>query len=303
MDNTIFDDVFRTILEKMPYLAVPLINEVFGTSYAEDVHIEQLRNEHHLENGEIITDSCLLIGRKLYHIECQSSDDSTMAVRMIEYDFAIALERTEQKDGKYRIVFPQSCVLYLRDRKSTPDELEVDVVFPNGSLHTYCIPAIKMSGYTKNNIFKKHLLMLLPFYIMRYENQANKLETDQQALNTLLIEYEDIVRLLGETIPSGHSELYADLCGLIVRIADYIFRNCENVRKGLGDVMGGKVLTLRSEELRAEGRAEGRNEGRAEKTVKVVINMVRQGIDDAVIANIAEISMAEVADIKQKYRL
>lgn len=71
----------------------------------------------------------------------------------------------------------------------------------------------------------------------------------------------------------------------------------------MGDVMGGKVLTLRSEELRAEGRAEGRNEGLAEKTVKVVINMVRQGIDDAVIANIVEISMAEVADIKQKYRL
>ena len=31
--STIFDDVFRTMLEKMPQLAVPLINEVFGTSY------------------------------------------------------------------------------------------------------------------------------------------------------------------------------------------------------------------------------------------------------------------------------
>ena len=29
MNNTIFDDVFRTMIEKMPYLAVPLINEVF----------------------------------------------------------------------------------------------------------------------------------------------------------------------------------------------------------------------------------------------------------------------------------
>ena len=32
MNNTIFDDVFRTMIEKMPYLAVPLINEVFHTS-------------------------------------------------------------------------------------------------------------------------------------------------------------------------------------------------------------------------------------------------------------------------------
>ena len=58
MNNTIFDDVFRTMIEKMPYLAVPLINEVFHTSYPEDVKITHLRNEHQQEDGEIITDSC-----------------------------------------------------------------------------------------------------------------------------------------------------------------------------------------------------------------------------------------------------
>ncbi len=92
MNNTIFDDVFGTMIEKIPQLAIPLINEVFQTSYSEDVEIIQLQNEHHQENGEIITDSCLRIGKKLYHIECQSVDDYTMAIRMIEYDFAIALD-------------------------------------------------------------------------------------------------------------------------------------------------------------------------------------------------------------------
>ena len=66
MSSTIFDDVFRTMVEKMPYLAVPLINEVFHTSYPENVEITQLRNEHQQENGEIITDCCLKIGGKLY---------------------------------------------------------------------------------------------------------------------------------------------------------------------------------------------------------------------------------------------
>ena len=50
MNNTIFDDVFRTMIEKMPYLAVPLINEVFHTSYPQDVPIIQLRNEHRQDN-------------------------------------------------------------------------------------------------------------------------------------------------------------------------------------------------------------------------------------------------------------
>ena len=102
-NNTIFDDVFRTMIEKIPQLAIPLINEVFQTSYPEDVEIIQLRNEHHQENGEIITDSCLRIGRKLYHIECQSVDDTTMAIRMIEYDFAIALDSARKYGRRYRI--------------------------------------------------------------------------------------------------------------------------------------------------------------------------------------------------------
>ena len=90
-NNTIFDDVFRTLLEKMPELAVPLINEVFGTSYPEDIEIIQKRNEHHTKQGEIITDSHLLIEDKAYHIECQSTADSSMVIRMIEYDFSISL--------------------------------------------------------------------------------------------------------------------------------------------------------------------------------------------------------------------
>ena len=55
-NNTIFDDVFRTMMEKMTYLIVPLINEVFHTSYPENVKIVDLRNEHQLEDGEFIAD-------------------------------------------------------------------------------------------------------------------------------------------------------------------------------------------------------------------------------------------------------
>lgn len=82
--NTIFDDVFRTMQEKMPEQTIPLINDVFGTQYSIDTKIIQGRNEHHTENGEVITDSYLGIGGKRYHIECQSTEDQTMVLRMIE---------------------------------------------------------------------------------------------------------------------------------------------------------------------------------------------------------------------------
>ena len=256
MNNTIFDDVFRTMIEKMSYLAVPLINEVFHTSYPEDVKITQLRNEHQQKDGEIITDSCLLIGKKMYHIECQSTDDTTMAIRMIEYDFAIAVENAEKQGRRYRIEFPRSCVLFLRSSGNTPDYLEADVIFPDGKTHVYSIPAIKMADYTKDHIFEKNLLMLLPFYIMRYEKKKHDMRKNLELLKILLDEYDEIrINLEKELTETGKAELYTNLTKLIVKIADHIFEKEEDIRKGIGDVMGGKVLELESERLKAEGEA------------------------------------------------
>ena len=227
-NNTIFDDVFRTMIEKIPQLAIPLINEVFQTSYPEDVEIIQLRNEHHQENGEIITDSCLRIGRKLYHIECQSVDDTTMAIRMIEYDFAIALDSARKYGRRYRI------------------------------------PTVKLNEYTKDKIFEKNLLMFLPFYIMRYEKEIHRINQDPEKLQSLLDEYEDIrVMLEKELTETGRAELYTNLNKLITKISDYICRDEEVVRERLGETMGGKVLELESERLRAEGKVLGESIGEA----------------------------------------
>ena len=91
---TIFDDVFRTMTEKFPELVVVLINEVFGTEYSCKEPVVQMRNEHQTETGRKITDSYLQIRGESYHLECQSTQDSVMVLRMAEYDFYIGLERS-----------------------------------------------------------------------------------------------------------------------------------------------------------------------------------------------------------------
>ena len=264
-NNTIFDDVFRTMVEKMTYLLVPLINEVFHTSYPEDVKIVHLRNEHQLEDGELITDARLLIGDKVYHIECQSTDDATMAIRMFEYDFAIALESRRRVGRRFFVEFPRSCVIYLRTTKNTPDVEEVELKLPDGQVCVYRIPTVKVERYTKDSIFEKNLLMLLPFYVMRYEESAHTIGENTEKLQELLSEYEDIrVNLEKELSMAGRSELYTDLNRLIVRISDYIFRKEEKIRKGVDEVMGGKVLQLESERLLELGEARGKIIGKAE---------------------------------------
>lgn len=237
----------KFLIHKIPRLVIPLINEVFHTSYPEDVEITQLRNEHQQADGEVITDSCLLIGKKMYHIECQSTDDTTMAVRMIEYDFAIAIEYAAKQGRRYEIEFPRSCVLFLRSSGNTPDFLETNVIFPDGRKQMYRVPTVKMADYTAESIFEKNLLMLLPFYIMRYEKRAHDMRENPRLFQTLLNEYEEI-----------RVKLEKELIKLIVKISDYIFQDEEKIQKGIGDAMGGKVLELESERLRAEGEARGK---------------------------------------------
>ena len=65
-----------------------------------------------------------------------------------------------------------------------------------------------------------------------------------------------------------------DLNKLIIKIADYICQSEEVVRKGIGEIMGGKVLELESERLLAEGKAIGEAEGetKGEERLSVLIN-------------------------------
>ena len=259
--STIFDDVFRTMLEKMPQLAIPLINEVFGTSYLEDIKIMlHKRNEHQTQNGRVITDSHLLIANRVYHIECQSTDDSTMVIRMIEYDFAISLEQVQKENGRYRMYFPQSCVLYLRGTKKR-DTISVEIVMPDGNTVEYTVPVVQVQRFTCDDMLQKHLLFLLPYHVIKYE-QEKGLDTDGEKWKELLDEYAKIEKYLEEKfLEKGNEKTYRDMVELIIQIADYVFRDKEKVRKGFGDVMGGKVLELESDRLIKQGLEQGFKRG------------------------------------------
>lgn len=282
-NNTIFDDVFRTMLEKMPQLIVPVINEVFHTSYPEDVKIEQHRNEHHTKEGEIITDSCLEIQDKLYHIECQSNPDSTMVIRMIEYDFSIALENAS-KDNGYEMEFPNSCVLYLRHTKTTPDSISMKVKVSDKVSFLYKVPVVKVQEYTKDDIFQKGLLFFLPFYIMRYEKQIPEMKENSEELKELLKEYQGIQKELDKGLTQNEkSVMYLNLINLIIRISDYLAANNDSVKKGIGDVMGGKVLELESEKLLKTGMETGIKTGMKTGMKKGQITTLKELINDGIL--------------------
>ena len=121
---------------------------------------------------------------------------------------------------------------------------------------------------------------------MRYEKKGHDLNNNPQLFQILLNEYEEIrIKLERELTETGRSELYTDLTKLIVKIADYIFRKEDVVRKGIGEIMGGKVLELETERLRAEGQVVGKEIGKAEgeERLSILINhLILDGRNDEI---------------------
>ena len=310
--NTPYDDTFRTLLQDCPELVVPLINELFGTNYTGREVVVSNENEIFLRNPEgkkekRVTDSNLTLISlkgisKRYHLECQSTADGTMEIRMWEYDAQIALMNKEYRDGVLYVNFPDSAVIYLRSNSNTPDELKICVCIGQKELF-YEIPILKVKNYTLNEIFKKQLWLLIPFYIFRYEKEFRKINGDEERLHSLRMEYENVAARLDQECQSGRMKPITGgaLCELANNVVKKLASKYDNVEKEVTEVMGGKVLNYRSKEIFREamekGLEEGRLEGSNQKTIELVTKKYQKGDSASKIAEDLLMSVEEVEEI------
>ena len=283
--NTPYDDVFRTLLNDCSPLIIPMINEVFGEHYSGQEQIIFSPNEHFMnrQNGnedEKITDSSFKIQGKVtkkYHLECQSSTDSSMLVRFFEYDTQIALDEGEIKDNVLTVTLPHSAVLYLRCHVSTPGSLKVRMVTPGGMVE-YDIQVMKSQQYTLEDIFEKNLLMLIPFYIFSHETRFGEYEKDKAKLRVLQEEYEQLKNKLEELVNQGNISEYirCTIIDMSNKVLEHIAIKYNSVREGVKAIMGGKVLEYQAKTIKQEGIKEGIEQGieqGIEGTVSILKNM------------------------------
>ena len=161
--NTPYDDVYRTLLQECKVLIIPVINEVFKTNYKGTDTINLEENEIFIdffgESTNKITDSSFSIEssneKRHYHIECQSSSDGSMIIRMYEYDSQIALKHSNLNDYVLEVEFPESAVIYLRHNMNTPDTMKIKISTPGGKV-SYDIPTLKVKSYDIDTIFEKN---------------------------------------------------------------------------------------------------------------------------------------------------
>ena len=281
----IWDEILKRQIEKYPELLFPLVREIFGKEYPENTEIQFLSTEYVVEKvygqgqkllESIRSDLLVRIGDDLYHMECQMERGGNIAVRMLEYDMNSALvhglKQVPDEEGgravKFEVNFPHSAILYLDGAGDIPASgmESCIIVYPDGTKYEYRIPVLNAQGYTPETAGEKGLAVLLPFMMVRFRSQferilkktgspdktkAAKAHEEMEALKKDLTKMaEDCIMIINREEETGRmsGRMGADIMELMGKTCDYLFKREPRLLKEVHAVMG-PVIKLHSEEL------------------------------------------------------
>lgn len=287
--GTPYDDVFRTMLVKSGKMRIPFVNEMFRLHdpFPENTRITNLSNEYYIDESQsnqkkIITDSALRINGKTFHIECQSNDDGGILVRMFEYDTQIALIEHVYRNYHLTIRIPAGGVLFLRTTSKTPEEMRVTIETA-GTAAEYSVAVLRLSDYTLDDLIRKDLLFLFPFYMFNMEKEFGRYEQgDTNSRSKVLTNFEKLlqhVNVLYEQEELTY-DMYLLLTDMLKKVTNHLTQKYTNVRKELNDIMGGRVLGYKGERVYNKGKTDGRTEG----AIEALVGLVHDGLLDENVA-------------------
>lgn len=274
-----YDNVFKTMKSKHKRLFISVINDTFGKNYPMDAKVETLPSEGYLTESETtdgskkieeqISDFLLKIGSEVYLLECQSYDDSSMAIRIAEYAFIVARQFATWNIGYATIPMPRFSVIYVKRTEKTPKTTMITFTFPDGQAVNYESANIILEEFTKEYIVEKRLFPYIPFYIARYEKDIASESSIEDSVRDLEYFRNEMLRL-HEAKELSDDELI-DLKGFVNTIITHITNGNKNEER-LVSIMGGTVIETESERLIRQGK------------MQMLIEMGQEeGLDDAAI--------------------
>jgi len=273
--NTPFDDVFKTLSIDCIELMIPVVNEAFGEHYEARDLISLGNNEHisHRKNGEIkknYSDSNFIIlskngEQKRYNVECQSTVDNSILLRIFEYASQIAHEGAYIIKDRIKISYPRSALIYLRHNSETPDYMKVCLDTPGGEV-SWDVPVIKTQTYSLDEIFEKRLFFFIPYYILGFENELASINSSREKIKKLKGEYEEIRLRMDQMVSDKLMNEYENITirSMCYRVLDYVTYKYSAIKEEVLGTMGGQVLEYEAKDILNQGKSEGRREGRRE---------------------------------------
>jgi hypothetical protein len=198
-----FDNAAKEILNLSDRAIIRFLNANLGASHPPDARVTRSNTEYRLPSPKrrsrqktVVADMILLVGEKdHYHVEVQLDRRAGMALRMFRYDVAEALEHSAEEDGVQTISFPKSLVIYLENAAGAPDHELLRVRFPDGSIHEYSTPVVKLTELPVGELARRHLVIFAPLYLLKLRRRVRRAKTHEER-ERLAIELAGIYREL-----------------------------------------------------------------------------------------------------------
>ena len=251
----LWDEIMKALVYTMPEQLFPLIEEVYGITYPKGTTVQFLSTEQPVfpnNTEEAFTSqfmdlSVLIAGTDYYHIECQMKNDHQMVIRMLSYDLHFAMQHCEAEQdaaGEMILHFPRSVVLYPEKNGKIPDRLCCRIIFQDNSEHTYQVPTVRMQDYSMEEIQRKHLILFLPYVLLRLRPQLESRNRINKEELTSLVNF--VIVILNEEVQLGNiTELQQkDILELFNRASKKIFTHYPEYQREVSSMTELKIKTL-----------------------------------------------------------
>ena len=215
--DKIYDRIFKRMMTLSSKPIVAMINGLFDTSYALDSVLTYNLTEN-MDNqlNRTIADTIITVNYShSYHMEAQMYEDDSIIFRMFDYGYQHALKTTSYTENKdsddkrmnhdthERIRFPEPVIIYFADGRPLPDTYTLDIDFGTQGIFYYSVPVCNFISMEPEEIERKNMVILLPFYILKLRRTMQKDRSPKvlEQLKTLI--FDDIIMIINRQLTAG----------------------------------------------------------------------------------------------------
>ena len=247
----ICDTTLKTILRTHPETAIAFVNEVFRESYGLDSEVELPDQGYYFRWDHGPDGSMFKIRNAGYHLACQCSSDDTLASRALMHDTLYLLKKTIGLDTSPVLELPRTCIIQLCPTHDMPDEVTTSIQYQDTQNLLYKTKVLRAFDYDLDDIFEKHLFLLVPFHLMRYDScMLEEIAHDVDLTRGLVAECADIRRRLErEVAAEGMETLHRDLVEHLVTISEHLLADHDDLRLKVMEAMGEDHIEMMDEKV------------------------------------------------------
>ena len=122
---------------------------------------------------------------------------------------------------------------------------------------------IKVQKYSLEELFRKKLLIMLPFYLFRYEKEFAEMEREPERRQKLLADVRVMEARLEAMRPGKLGYAAEHVAEFVDYVSRHLLEGYEQTSQEVSSVMGGKLIETKAYKAYLEGQADGEAKGEA----------------------------------------